>query len=93
LNQTYVHTYVCLLFVNGLIRVTPEAIRTYVHHDRKHVCIAKEWMVTLKQSYIIAHGHMVLASDKDSKADQAALLTQIMKKNPSKKMRLQIKSK
>jgi predicted transcriptional regulator len=36
-----VRTYVCLLFVNGLIRVTPKAVRTYVRHDRKPVCIAK----------------------------------------------------
>jgi hypothetical protein len=34
------HTYVCLLFVNGLIRVTPKAVRTYMRHDRKPVCIA-----------------------------------------------------
>jgi hypothetical protein len=34
------HTYVCLLFVNGLIRVTPKAVCMYVHHDRKPVCIA-----------------------------------------------------
>jgi hypothetical protein len=26
--------------VNGLIRVTPKAVHTYVHHDRKPVCIA-----------------------------------------------------
>ena len=39
-NQMYVHTYVCLQFMNGLIRVTPKAICTYVHHDRKPVCIA-----------------------------------------------------
>jgi hypothetical protein len=38
----YVRTYVCLLFVNGLIRVMPKAIRTYVRHDRKPVCIALE---------------------------------------------------
>jgi hypothetical protein len=34
------HTYVCLLFMNGLIRVTPKAVHMYVHHDRKPVCIA-----------------------------------------------------
>jgi hypothetical protein len=27
--------------MNGLIRVTPKAVRTYVHHDRKPVCIAQ----------------------------------------------------
>jgi hypothetical protein len=37
----YVHTYVCLLFMNGLIRVMPKAIHMYVHHDRKPVCIAR----------------------------------------------------
>jgi hypothetical protein len=42
--------YVCLLFMNGLIQVTPKAIHTYVHHDRKPVCIAgvKNWMLTAR---------------------------------------------
>jgi hypothetical protein len=34
------YMYVCLLFVNGLIRVMPKAIHTYVHHNRKPMCIA-----------------------------------------------------
>jgi hypothetical protein len=38
-------TYVCLLFVNGLIQVTPKAVRTYVHHDRKPVCIAELYVL------------------------------------------------
>jgi hypothetical protein len=29
-------TYVCLLFVNGLIQVTPKAIHTYVHHHDRN---------------------------------------------------------
>jgi hypothetical protein len=42
----YMHIYVCLLFMNGLIRVMPKAVRTYVHHDRKPVCIAENTAIS-----------------------------------------------
>jgi hypothetical protein len=39
--------------MNGLIRVTPKAIHTYVHHDRKPVCIAFAPMA----KYVGCEGH------------------------------------
>jgi hypothetical protein len=48
----YVHMYICLLFVNGLIQVMPKAVHTYVHHDRKPMCIAQQLLYGIKR-YIV----------------------------------------
>jgi hypothetical protein len=53
-NLMYVHVYLCLAFVNGLIPVMPKSVHTYMHHKRKSLCIAQR-MVDLWPIWVIKH--------------------------------------
>jgi hypothetical protein len=61
-----------LLFAVGMQQVRAES------HEMKEI------MLDMKQSCTQRNGLPVLASDKDSTADRAALLTHLMKQNPAK---------
>jgi hypothetical protein len=70
----YVHTYVCLLFVNGLIRVTPKAVRTYVHHDRKPVCIAFAPMAKYVIDFLVPLLEVSLAAEANTQCSMLIAL-------------------